>query len=93
MDDGRSAQVTVSLDGHSLEVQGNFYAGTAAKVSGPPDSWCPGEPDEFEIDDVHLTTPHGPISLFLLPPSLLADDVLDRIEQAAIDALYRERDQ
>lgn len=44
-------KITVTLE---FEVEGEYIRGADAVTSGPPDNWCPADPDEFEIHSVTL---------------------------------------
>lgn len=50
----RKFEVEIKLNGHTLEVRGWAEDPVPAKVSGPPDSWCPAEGGELEDLEIRL---------------------------------------
>ncbi len=91
-DDGTEAELHVACE---------VDPGHPGTTSGPPDSWCPGDPAEVVVLEVRVTC--GRLvceecreecwdgGTWTLPPCALTGELLQQVEQAAAD--YDDRDE
>lgn len=74
-------KITFPALGLKFEADVEFYPGEREHVSGPPDSWEPGTPDEVDFETLSCD---GNDALFLLDSK-----VAEQLIEAAIDAVHR----
>lgn len=74
-----------------LTIEGQYEAGSAGCVSGPPDSWVQPDPPDFAIDHVWMigreTRSANLAHIDLMEHHWLIEPHLDAIEQACIEKL------
>ena len=76
---------------YSFRVKGSYRPGRPGVFSGPPDCWCPDDPDDFDVEDIIMFKGNeGVGSIYAFPEGMVNDGFLDKIiekawEQAAVE--------